>query len=47
MIRGEGMSTTEDYLDQLLKNASGEGNEGIGEFDSDRKSTRLNSSHVT
>lgn len=38
MIRGEGMSTTEDYLDQLLKNASGEGNEGIGEFDSELQS---------
>ena len=29
------MSTTEDYLDQLLRNASGEGNDGIGESDSE------------
>lgn len=38
MIRGEGMSTTEDYLDQLLRNASGEGNDGIGESDSELQS---------
>lgn len=38
MIRGEGMSTTEDYLDQLLKNASNEGNDDIGETDSELQS---------
>lgn len=32
------MSTTEDYLDQLLRNASGEGNDGIGESDSELQS---------
>ncbi len=31
MIRGEGMSTTEDYLDQLLRSASGEVTEDTGE----------------
>lgn len=35
MIRGEGMSTTEDYLDQLLRSASGEGTDDVGELDSE------------